>query len=236
MRIINYLLVKVFALVIAQTIFAKELFEEKPIEITYQKQVQLNVANEAVNRISFANFFVTKLIGNMSGFDSILSDNGSDLFITPKLPDGKKIDFSAILSSGDVIDFSLSVVKSKIPYLVRLKFPSSSVGTSKSEAAQMIEAMSKSLIGKYYVQKSNKKINIPRNPELKAVIENYYRYDNLSGILLTLQNTNRSKPIEVTAELLTRSFTGVVAIYIEKELLLPAAKTRAYIVFKEVGA
>ena len=237
MRIISSRLVlAIVAIVTAQPAFSKTAFEDRPIELTYQKQIHLNVANEAVNRINFANFRIVRLIGNISSFDSILSEAGSDLFIAPKLPEGKKIDFSALLSSGDIIDFSLNVVKGTSPYLVKLKFPSKSREVVKSEASSMIEAMRKGVIGKYYAQKSNKKINISSKPELKAVIENYYRYDNLRGISLILQNTNRSRSIEVTPELLTGSFAGVVAIYIEKELLLPAVKTRAYIVFKEVAA
>ena len=234
MRIItNYLVATIFVLAIAQPTLAEKIREAKPIEILYESQVQLNVANEAINRISFTNFVVTKLIGNISGFDSILSDSGSDLFIAPKLPEGKTIDFSALLSSGDVIDFSLNVVKSTTPYLVRLGFPNNGAGTSKSEATKMIEAMNKGINGKYYVQKSNKKISIPGNPEIKAVLEDCYRYGNLCGILLTLQSTNKSRAIEITPELLSKSFAGIVAIHMQQGLLQPNGKLKTYIVFKE---
>ena len=158
MRIIYHLLASVFAIALPHLSLASKLPEAKSIEIIYQQQVHLNIASDAINRINFANFRVVKLIGNVSSITCILSDNGSDLFITPKLPQGKKIDFSALLSSGDIIDFSLKVVKSEIPYLVKLKFGSDIAPQNKNEAAKMIEAMSKGILGKYYVQKSNKKI------------------------------------------------------------------------------
>jgi hypothetical protein len=234
MRIIDYLVVIIFALVLPYKAFAKTSFETKQVEIIYERQVHLNVVSNTVNRISFANFRVVKLIGNISSFTSVLSDSGSDLFIAPKLPEGKKIDFSALLSSGDVIDFSLSVVKSEKPYLVKLKFLGNSEGAGKSEAAKMIEAMSKGVIGKYYVQKSNKKINILAKPEIKTIMQDSYRFSNLLGTSLILQNTNCTNSLEIRADDLARSFEGIVAIFIEQGLLPPTGKTKAYIVFKEV--
>ena len=56
----------------------------KTIEVSYQKQLSLNVADEAINRINFKPGRVSKIIGNVSGFTSILSDDGNNLFITPK--------------------------------------------------------------------------------------------------------------------------------------------------------
>lgn len=244
MRIIDYLVVIIFALVLPYKAFATADFETKQVEIIYERQIHLNVASNTVNRISFASFRVVKLIGNISSFTSVLSDSGSDLFIAPKLSEGKKIDFSALLSSGDVIDFSLSVVKSEKPYLVKLKFPGNSEKVIKSEAAKMIEAMSKGVIGKYYVQKSNKKINILaqsmikevgiKAPRIKAITQDSYRFGNLLGTSLILQNTNCTNSLEIRADDLARSFEGIVAIFIEQGLLPPNCKTKAYIVFKEV--
>ena len=222
------------------------LGDTKPIEITYEKQVHLNVANEAVNRINFGNFRVTKIIGNISGFNSILSDNGSDLFIVPSLPSGKKIDFSALLSSGDVIDFSLTVVSGKVPYLIKLKLPSnlSANQQHKSEAVKMIEAMSSGMIDKYYVQNSLQKtsskgkVNIPLNAlaksKIKIIAQDSYRYGNLFGISLTLQNPNRM-PCIVTADDLVDGLKSVLAAWIEKENLPPKVKTKAFLVFRGRG-
>lgn len=235
--IIDYLLVAILAFGLPCLAFAKTSSPEtKLIEIIYQQQLHLDVASDAVNRINFDNFRVVKLIGNISSFTSVLSDQGSDLFIAPKLPSGKKIDFSALLATGDIIDFSLNVVKSQTPCLVKLKFPSDIVGTNKSEAVKMIEAMHNGKADKYYVQKSTKKINIPTNHEIKAIVQNSYRFGNLHGTSLILENTNRSRSLEITASELARSFEGIAAIYIEQGLLSPRGKTKAYIVFKELGA
>jgi hypothetical protein len=247
MRIItHYLLVAILTLGLLTfglpcLAFAEILKETKPIEVIYQQQLRLDVASDGVNRINFDNFRVVKLIGNISSFTSVLLDQGSDLFIAPKLPPGKKIDFSALLATGDIIDFSLNIVKSEVPYLVKLKFPSNvtgadTAGAAKSEAAKMIEAMHSGKTGKYYIQKSTKKINMPLTFQTKAVAQNSYRFGNLHGTSLILENTSRSRSLKITANELVRSFEGIVAIYIEQGLLSPRGKTKAYIVFKELEA
>lgn len=211
------------------------------IEVSYQKQLFLNVADEAINRINFKHGRVSKIIGNVSGFSSILSDDGSNLFITPKEPSGSKIDFSVLLSSGDIIDMSLNVVKSKKPYLISLHFPDSNNNNIKSEASSLIEAMKNQLIGKYYVQKSSSNVIIPGKDKLKATSSDIYRFGNLHGTILILQNMNKKTrkntqnlSIEITEDNLIRAFSGVVGVHIEKRHLAPSEKTKAYIVFKEV--
>ena len=236
MRIITRSLLVAALILLTQTSLATQSFDPQPIEIKYLRQVHLDVASEAVNRINFDNFRVVKLIGNIGGGTYVLSDQGSDLFIAPKLPAGKKIDFSVLLATGDIIDFSLNIVKSQTPYLVKLKFPGDVTSANKSEAVKMIEAMHSGKTGKYYVQKSLKKVNIPWNRDIKGQAQNSYRFKNLQGTILTLENTNRSRSFEITASDLSRSFDRVTAIHIEQSLLPPKGKTKAYIVFKELGA
>ena len=210
------------------------------IEVSYQKQLFLNVADEAINRINFKHARVSKIIGNVSGFSSILSDDGSNLFITPKAS-GSNIDFAVLLSSGDIIDMSLHVVKSKKPYLISLHFPDSNNNNIKSEASSLIEAMKNQVIGKYYVQKSSSNVTIPGKDKLKATSSDIYRFGNLHGTILILQNMNKKtrkntqdSSIEITEDNLIRAFGEVVGVYIEKRYLSPSEKTKAYIVFKEV--
>lgn len=229
------LLVVILALAVPCLASAELLEEDRLIDIIYQKQVELNIASEAVNRISFSNERVIKIIGNVSGFNNVLSDNGSDLFVTTKLPVGSKIDFSALLSSGDIIDFALRVTNSKTPYLVKLKFFRNVPSHYKSEAIKMIEAMSAGSINKYYVQGVNNPIIIPAKAEVKIIAQDSYRFGNLYGTSLTLHNTNRFAACEVTLDDLAASLNGIVAAYIDHQLLPPNGKTRGYIVFKRVG-
>jgi hypothetical protein len=231
----RYLLVFILAYFLSNSALANLLHTTKPIEITYQSQVRLDIASEGINRISFDNFFITKLIGNISSFTSVLSDHGSDLFISPKLPVGKRIDFSALLSSGDIIDFSLNVIKSETPCLVKLKLAKSEAIANKSEATAMIEAMHESKIGKYYVQKASTTINISVNPNIKALAQSTYRYGDLQGISMVLENMNRSKSLKIRVNDLLVNFDGVRAIYIEQGFLPPKGKTKAYVVFKGLG-
>ena len=206
------------------------------IEVSYGKQLSLNIADEAINRINFNRGRVSKIIGNVSGFTSILSDDGSNLFITPKLPEKSKIDFAVLLSSGEIIDLSLSVVKSKKPYLISLKFSESKEQYNQSEIAALIEAMQKGVIGKYYVQQSASKIS---HNKFKVTSSDVYQFKNLRGRVLTLQNNskrsrgNKSSIMEITESDLISAFDGVVGVYIEAKQLARGKKTKAYIVTKE---
>lgn len=246
MRIIGALIAVIMViyttLVTSPLTFADNQEEIHPIEITYEKQVHLEIAHAAVNRINFGSFRVIKIIGNINGFNNTLSDSGSDLFIVPTLPAGEKIDFSALLSSGYVIDFSLTVVRSKKPYLVKLKLPSKLPLKYKSEVVKMIEAMSSGTIGKYYVQNSLQKlssnISIPINTllssKIKIIAQDSYRYGDLFGVSLNLQNLS-NVPCYVTADDLVDTLRLVAAVWIEKEHLPSKAKTKAFLVFKGAG-
>lgn len=209
------------------------------IEVTYQKQLALNIADAAINRISFDQARVSKVIGNVSGSTSILSDDGSNLFITPNMPEKSKIDFAVLLSSGDIIDMSLTVVKSTKPYLISLKFPDHSNDNSPSEVSSLIEAMRNGVISKYYVQKASSNVAIPGKEGIKATSGNIYRFGKLKGTILTLQNKGyRSKrgkapAIEIAENDLIGAFKGVVGVHIENSKLNRGEKTKAYIVSQE---
>lgn len=232
--IILYALIFIYGNLLSSPVFADQTQGHlRPIEISYMRQVQIDVASNKVNRINFDNFRVIKLIGNISSFTGILSDQGSDLFIAPKIPPGNRVEFSAMLSSGDIIDFSLNVVKGETPSLVKLKFSGNKNVKGKSEALQMIEAMCIGKTDKYYVQNSVYKIEIPPLPEVKATAVSSYRFGNLRGIVLILENTDRRKALEVTADKLAASFAKVVAIHVRESLLPAKGKMRVYMVFKE---
>ena len=206
------------------------------IEVSYGKQLSLNIADEAINRINFNHGRVSKIIGNVSGFTSILSDDGSNLFITPRSQAGSKIDFAVLLSSGEIIDLSLSVIKSKKPYLISLKFPDSREQYNQSEVSALIAAMQKGVIGKYYVQQSASDIS---HDKFKVTSSDVYQFKNLRGRVLTLQNNskrprgNKSSIMEITESDLISAFDGVVGIHIEAKQLARGKKTKAYIVTKE---
>jgi len=241
--IITILCVSLFSKVALADGITKRLDESnsKTIEVSYQKQLSLNVADEAINRINFKRGRVSKIIGNVSGFTSILSDDGSNLFITPKEPNGSKIDFAVLLSSGDIIDISLTVVKSKKPYLISLDFSNNQSGSTKSEVSLLIDAMKSNIIGKYYVQKASSNVTILGNSKIKATSGDIYKFGKLHGTTLTLQNKTKhirksktDSSIKITEDDLIKAFKGVVGVHIENTTLAKGEKTKAYIVFKEV--
>ena len=102
----------------------------------------------------------------------------------------------------------------------------------------MIEAMSSGVIGKYYVQNSLQKtsdnINMPINvlakPGITVIAQDSYRYGDLFGVSLILQNTNRV-PCIVTPDDLVGGLSSVLAAWIDKENLPPKAKTKGFLVF-----
>lgn len=212
----------------------------KTIEVSYKKQLSLNIADKTINRINFNKARVSKIIGNVSGFTSILSDDGSNLFITAKLPEKSKIDFAVLLSSGDIIDMSLTVVKSKKPYLISLKFPDHEGQNNKNEVSSLIDAMKNSTIGKYYVQESSSNVTIANKDKIKATSGDIYRFGDLHGTSVTLQNIGKRSrknisdtSIEITESDLMKAFKNVVGVHIENTMLARGEKTKAYIVFKE---
>jgi hypothetical protein len=242
-----------FATTSIDTILVTKLKNELPtklsktnsniVTVSYQQQLSLNIADEAINRINFNTSRVSKIIGNISGFSSILSDDGSNLFITPKSPIVSKIDFAVLLSSGDIIDISLTVVKSKKPYLISLDFDVNNQ-SAKSEVSSLIEAMQDGVIGKYYVQKASDNVTISNQPKITATSSDIYRFGNLHGTTLTLTNKNKKSGnrnrnskqnslIEINENDLIKAFRGVVGVHIANKNLAPTESTKAYIVFKE---
>ena len=221
----------------------KDFFSQnhkEAIEVSYQKQISLNIADEAINRISFGHARISKIIGNVSRFTSILSDDGASLFITPKLPKDSHIDFAVLLSSGVIIDMSLTVVKSKKPYLISLKIPNSSKGRNKSEVVLLIDAMKNEMVGKYYVEKARSNVTIPNKEKIKATSGDIYSFKDLRGTILTLTNKNKKvrgdksdDGIEITDNDLIKAFKGVVGVHIDNKYLKRREKTKDYIVFKE---
>ena len=76
MRIITYyLLAYVLAALLPYNALAGLEYNNKEIDVIYEQQLHLNIANEAVNRINFDNQRIVKIIGNTSGFNTILSDD-----------------------------------------------------------------------------------------------------------------------------------------------------------------
>lgn len=232
--IIHYIFLALILMVMHERVFAelenKHQDQSSKINVIHARQLHLNVSNKAVNRINFDHQRVVKIIGNISSFTYILSDAGSDLFIAPKCKAGQTVDFSALLANGDIVDFSLNVLESKIPYLISLEFPTDALKLKKSEAASMMEAMKNNNIGKYYVQKDKPTI-IPIKHDVQATIYNYYAFGKLHGNSLTLHNKSRSRSVGINEQELIRMFAGVRAVHIEKKILAPDEKTKAYVVF-----
>lgn len=214
---------------------SERLGNEKHVKIIYEQQIKLNIASDAMNRIGFDNIRVRKLIGNTSGFNSILSDDGQNLFISSKLPHGKRLDFSALLDSGDIIDFSLFLVKSQNPHFIKLKLEKNKPYRGESEASAMMRAMRLDMIDKYYVQTIKKTIKLPHFKEIQLVQDSSYRFGDLYGSIFSFKIKNGANR-DLTHDLLASSFNKIIATYVEPHdsslSLSSNAVRRAFIVFR----
>ncbi len=227
--IVHYLLYLMF-IINPYTVFASLSPQSDAMSVTYGKQLSLKIANKAVNRINFDNQRAIKIIGQTGGFSSILSDNGSDLFITPKCDVGKNIDFAVLLAGGGIIDLSLKVIASNIPYIATLKFSTNESIQETSEVVSMMEAMKRNEVGKYYVEQNTNPVNIIYKPYIKAYIYESYRFGDLTGKAFILQNKNSKQKITISEVELASLFSNVKAIYLEKPSLDPKERAKAYVI------
>jgi len=216
-----------------QDVRAIGIFDQYRVhEVKYEKQMKLMLASGKVNHINFSSFRIAKIIGNNQNFNFVVSDDGSNLFLTPKIPSGSIVDFSVVGAQGAVLDFSLQVVESVSPSLIKLIFESPAAYSIDNEANKMIFAMSAGRVQKYYVQKVERKINISSKPNIKIIQKNSYRWQGLQGAILLLKNTDSRHKAQITPDDLALNFGNIKAVFIEKRELNPLGETKAFVVFK----
>jgi hypothetical protein len=204
-------------------------------EVKYEKQMKLMLASSKVNHINFASFRIAKIIGNNQNFTFVVSDDGSNLFLTPKIAAGSSVDFSVVGASGAVLDFNLQVIDAPSPSLIKLIFEPAAIYSTNTEASKMIFAMSSGRVQKYYVQKVAQNINIKSKPNIKIIQQNSYRWQGLQGAVLLLKNTDKKSKAQITPNDLALYFSNMKAAFIEACELEPEGETRAFVVFKRRG-
>jgi len=208
------------------------------IEVEYGTQLILQISSVGINRISFAPERITKIIGDTLNYSSLLTDKGSELFLTSKLPAGNKFNISVILASGEVIDITAQIVESLQPKIVKLLFSKSfnALTQQQEEARLMIKAMEQNNKGKYYVEsvKNTKFIVADKHKSLKGVtLEHYcsYKFADLQGVCLELTNQNKNV-INLDAKIIAQEFENVESLAIRHSTLKPKSKTQLFIVFR----
>ncbi len=208
------------------------------IEVEYGKQLLLQISSVGINRISFAPERITRIIGDISNYSSLLTDKGSELFLTSKLAAGKNFNISVILASGGVIDITAQVIESSQPKVIKLLFSKSfnAFSQEQAEARLMIKAMEQNNKGKYYVESVNntKFILADKHKSLKGVtLEHYcsYKFGDLRGVCLELTNQNKGV-INLDAKTIAQEFENVESLAIRHSTLQSRKKTQLFIVFR----
>ena len=220
-------------LLMSSYVFAGEL--SGSIRVKYGKPIKLSITDKAMNRIGFGGHVISKIIGDNNSINSIVSDNGSELFLTSKVVAGKMINISVLLTTGDIVDLTLEVIKRKEPTFATLVFNKTKDLLKKSEAVKMIETMSSRSIGKYYVQQIREIKNLPNHKDIKLIQKSSYRYKKIQGLSLLIENRG-NKSVTLTEEDIYAGFDNILAVYIDQKELAPRKSTDAYVVFKRLGS
>lgn len=213
--------------------FAERQNEELIIE--YTKPISIELSSNFINRFNFKNNRISKIVGDHSKFTSVLSSDGSNLFLTSKIPSENEFDISVIDVHAEVFDLHFILKKTTKPTLLTLikpKLIETDACLSKTEVGEMIKAMKQGYQGKYYVSLLNRDVAITLPEDLK--IEQYaqYRYGKLYGACFEVKNTSRKKTITFSEDEIASSFEHLIAVSAEKMVLSPLQSSRVFVIFE----
>lgn len=199
--------------------------------IEYIKPIELTISGDGINRISLAPMIATTIWGNATEYSALLSNNGAELFLSSKVETGKSFALAVQLAGGRVVDLLLHTVSTPMPKIIRLNLADQNFvqDEQKLEIQQMIKAMRSGAKGKYYITEDKQKLVI--TPSLMANWSNIYRFKSLRGAALQLTNTSKNE-LSISARELAKSFSNVIAVQLDNELLMRGQSTNAFLVLK----
>jgi hypothetical protein len=205
--------------------------------------IQTAIAYGQVNRIQVTSGEIMEVVGDENQYQLYWSGDYRNLFIAPKVEVGKTIELSLVLAGGMVQDIRFTVVKTAAQTIfintneggTHLSPDSSNKNASllpkalKLEIPAMVRAMaaSKSMAGKYYVINANRMVF--GNSQMNINQTQAYRYLDLSGAVLIVQNTS-GKLLKLSKEDFKSIFKDSVAISIETTSLKPRARSRVFVI------
>jgi hypothetical protein len=211
------------------------------IKIEYLQATPLSISANGINRFNFGSRRIVKIVGNSSRYGAVLSDTGSDLFLTSKLAPGEIIDLTLLRADGEAFDLRL-YVSDIPPVIMKLDIDGQKTQefAEKKEIKEMINTMFEERKSKYFVQEQKKKIQLSNKPNL--VMEQYvtYRFGDLMGVGITYRNqsiknrktNNNIIEPKLGKEELLKGFKDVLAIAIINENPEPEEKGKIFLVFK----
>jgi hypothetical protein len=209
-------------------------FAQDTIHIEYKKPIELTISGDGINRISLAPMIATSIWGNSSEYAALISNNGSELFLSSKVETGKSFALTVELAGGRVVDLLLHTLATSMPKIVHLNLADQSFKQHEHrlEVEQLIKAMQSGRKGKYYVVEEGQKLNLPS--KLFGKQSKIYKYGDLSGVILQLTNKGKGELL-INARELANSFNNVIAVQLINERLKAGDSTNAFLVLKNGG-
>lgn len=222
----------VISLIMASAAIASD---KLPIKIEYLNPISIVISHTGINRLHFENTRITKIIGDTSSYTSLLSDNGSDLFLVSKVPAGEVMNLSLLTAKQHAIDLKINISDAPSPVFINLG-PLSSMqivaSKERQEISDMMTAMMRGTKDKYYVEASERAVNVNTKPELMLKQYTTYRYLNLMGAGFECSNINAKLNQTITSDSLARLFDNVLAVSIDNPYLKPGRNTKVFVVCK----
>jgi hypothetical protein len=195
--------------------FAKELqsaVEDRGVlRISYLSHTDINIASGGINRIHFDKARITKIIGDTSKYEAVVADNNCDLFLTSSIPASGTIDLTLLLGAGKAIDLRLHVLDLLRPQLINIDVSDESRkrDVKNCEIKEMIEKMAANERGKYFVQKKDRKVEVPGHPDLTLRQVVSYRYGKLAGAGFTYKVKKPHRNNQDITPLSVETFKGI---------------------------
>lgn len=216
-----------FVLIIVGAAIRSEAVAYRGLEIEYLKPTQLNISSTGINRLNFGDERITKIIGDNSQYSVVLTDNGSDLFLTSKIAAGSVIDLTVMTARSEAIDLRLYVKDKEDGAIIKVDLTQGKVfkQNERLEIQQMIEAMKSNKGGKYFVEEGRRVIKLGN--EAKTTLNQYvsYRYGDLMGAGFVCKMKKGGK---LEREDIRGLFKDILAMFIDNG----RGDMRVFVVFK----
>jgi hypothetical protein len=190
-------------------LFAAE--DKRDLRISYLSSTDINIASGGINRIHFDKARITKIIGDTSRYEAVVADNNCDLFLTSSIPAPGTIDLTLLLGAGGAIDLRLHVLELLRPQLINIDVSDESRkrDVKNCEIKEMIEKMAANERGKYFVQKKDRKVEVPGHPDLTLRQVVSYRYGKLAGAGFTYKVKKPHRNNQDITPLSVETFKGI---------------------------
>jgi hypothetical protein len=209
----------------------------KFLKTEYVRPVSIIVSSNGINRINFSKIRIAKIVGDASRYEVVLSEDGSNLFLTSKVAAGEGINLSLITAKGELIDLRVQVMEGTEPSLINLSLTEDRDVDllEQQEIAELINHMADGDKGKYYVQKVSRRLRLKDKPNLIVRQETLYGYGDLMGAAFTVFSvSNRGKHEEtISKEDILGLFEGVLAVAISDQGIAAGEKASVFVVFKK---